>query len=334
MKIEERRGVRVELVKSVEAGSNVVGSRVKWAIIAVAVAALVSVPVWASSYVMQLLFLICLYLTMGQMWNLLGGYAGLVSLGQQIFIGLGAYTLAVMTELYRLPVWPSIFVGGVVSVLFGLVASRVLFRMHGVYFTIATWILAECLVVFFSNWEYVRMGQGFFIRSGYGTTGPEMYYPALGLALGSIALVFLLLRSKLGLGLTAMRDDEGAAESMGVEIFRSKLYCFLIASFMTGVTGGVYYLGQVFVQPYAVFSINWTVALVFIVIIGGIGTIEGPIVGAIIYVLLQQYLAAYAGVSLIILGVIAIAIILLAPQGIMGTIQRRLGWALLSTRRE
>ncbi len=295
---------------------------------------LFTVPSWTSQYVIQLLIWIFLYLAMGQMWNLLGGFAGLVSLGQQIFIGLGAYTLAMMTEVYKLPVWPSILAGGVLSVIFALFASRVLFRMHGVYFTIATWILAEALMVFFSNWEYVRMGQGFFIRSGYGTTGPEMYYPALALALGSIALVYLILRSKLGLGLMAMRDDEGAAESMGVEVFRSKLYCFLIAAFVTGFTGGVYYLGQVFVQPYAVFSINWTVALVFIVIIGGIGTIEGPILGAIIYVLLQQNLAQYAGVSLIILGVIAIAIILVAPQGIMGTLQKRFGFALLSTRRE
>lgn len=291
-------------------------------------------PLWASEYVILLLFLIFLYLAMGQMWNLLGGFAGLVSLGQQIFIGLGAYTLAVLSEVYKLPVWPSILVGGVVSVLFGLAASRVLFRMHGVYFTIATWILAECLVVFFSNWEYVRMGQGFFIRAGYGTTGVAMYYPALALALGSIALVYFLLRSKLGLGLMAMRDDETAAESMGVEVFRSKLYCFLIASFVTGIAGGVYYLSQVFVQPYAAFGINWTVALVFIVIIGGIGTIEGPIVGAVIYVLLQQFLSAYAGISMILLGAIAIVIILAAPQGIVGGLQKRFGFSLLSARRE
>ena len=301
---------------------------------AVLVLALITVPFWASEYVILLLFLIFLYLAMGQMWNLLGGFAGLVSLGQQIFIGLGAYSLAVLTEVYKMPVWPSILVGGVISVLFGIAASRVLFRMHGVYFTIATWILAECLVVFFSNWEYVRMGQGFFIRAGYGTTGIAMYYPAMALAVGSIALVYFLLNSKLGLGLMAMRDDEGAAESMGVEVFRSKLYCFLIASFVTGIAGGVYYLSQVFVQPYAAFGINWTVALVFIVIIGGIGTIEGPIIGSIIYVLLQQFLSAYAGISMVLLGAIAIIIILVAPQGIVGSVQKRFGFSLLSARRE
>jgi branched-chain amino acid transport system permease protein len=310
------------------------GSRAKWLVIAAIVAALVSVPLWASEYMLLLLFLIFLYLAMGQMWNLLGGFAGLVSLGQQIFIGLGAYTLAIMTEVYHLPVWPSVIAGGVISVLFGIGSCVVLFRMRGVYFTIATWILAECLVVFFSNWEYVRMGQGFFIRAGYGTTGVSVYYPALGLALGSIALVYLLLRSRLGLGLMAMRDDEGAAESMGVEIFRSKVYCFLVAAFVTGIAGAVYYLSQVFVQPYAAFGINWTVALVFIVIIGGIGTIEGPIVGAVIYVLLQQFLSPYAGISMIILGAIAIVIILVAPQGIVGTIQKRFGFTLLSTRRK
>jgi branched-chain amino acid transport system permease protein len=315
-------------------GKRALGSQLKWLGLAALVAALVSVPFWASEYVILLLYLIFLYMAMGQMWNLLGGFTGLVSLGQQIFIGLGAYTLAVMTEVYRLPVWPSVLVGGIISVLFGVASSVVLFRMRGVYFTIATWILAESLAVFFSNWEYVRMGTGFFIRAGYGTTGVAIYYPALLLALGSIALVYFLLRSKLGLGLMAMRDDEGAAESMGVEVFRSKLYCFLIAAFMTGITGAVYYLAQIFVQPYAAFSINWTVALVFIVVIGGIGTIEGPIVGAIMYVLLQQFLSSYVGISMIILGAVAIAIILVAPQGIVGTIQKRTGFTLLSTRRE
>jgi branched-chain amino acid transport system permease protein len=116
----------------------------------------------------------------------------------------------------------------------------------------------------------------------------------------------------------AMRDDEEVSETMGVEIFRSKLFCFLVAAFITGLTAGVLYVFQIFIQPYKAFSIDWTVVLVFIVIIGGIGTIEGPLVGAFLYVLL---------------GVIAITIILVAPKGIMGTLQEKTGFVILSPRR-
>jgi len=150
---------------------------------------------------------------------------------------------------------------------------------------------------------------------------------------GSVALVYALLRSRIGLGLMAMRDDDAVAETMGVAVFRSKLTCFLIAAFVTGVTAGILYTFQVFIQPYRGFAIDWTVKLVFIVIIGGIGTIEGPIVGAFLFVLLSQSLAEYFSVSMLILGTIAIIVILVAPKGIMGSLQEKLGFEVLSPRR-
>ena len=131
----------------------------------------------------------------------------------------------------------------------------------------------------------------------------------------------------------AMRDDEAVSETMGVEVFRSKLYCFLIAAAITGLAAGVIYVFQVFIQPYKAFAIDWTVILVFITIIGGIGTIEGPVVGAFIYVLLSQILAEYMSVSLFLLGAIAITVILVAPKGIMGTLQEKTGFEILSPRR-
>ncbi|MEW6425711.1 MAG: branched-chain amino acid ABC transporter permease [Bacillota bacterium] len=296
--------------------------------------ALLTMPLWAAQYLVLVFMLVFLYLTIAQMWNLLAGYAGLVSLGTQIFIGLGGYTLAVLTEYYGFPVWLGVLFGGVVAVLFALVISVPIFRMRGVYFTIATWIVAEALLVFFSNWAYVRQGMGFFIRAAYKLTTDQLYYAALFLGLGAVVLVYVLLRTKLGLGLMAMRDEETAAETAGVEIFRSKLACFLISSFVVGLTGGVFYLSQVFIQPYAAFGINWTIAVVFMVIIGGIGTIEGPVIGAVIYVILQQYLSEYVGMSLLILGAVAILVILASPAGIMGTVQKKFGFALLSPRRE
>ena len=303
---------------------------IAWAIILLV---LLTLPMWASNYITLIFFLSLLYMAFGQMWNLLAGYAGLVSLGQQIFIGLGGYSLAVLTELYGLPIWFAMLAGGVFGCLFALVSAKFLFRMKGVFFTIATWITAEAVLVYFSNWRFVRMGQGLFVRAAYTFSNSDLYYIALGLGLGSILLVSWILRSKLGLGLMAMRDNEDAAETVGVEIFRSKMYCYLIASFVTGVIGSVFYLNQAFIQPYAAFSISWTVAAVFLVIIGGIGTVEGPILGAVIYVFLQQYLSAYAGLSMLILGAIALILILAAPRGIIGTLQEKTGFHLFSFRR-
>ena len=292
-----------------------------------------TLPFWADEYVTTVFLQIFLYMSLGHMWNLLAGYTGLVSLGQQMFIGLGGYSLAVITELYRLPMILGLFVGGLVSVLFAWLISQPIFKMRGVYFTIGTWIAAEALAVFFSNWTYVRSGQGFNITVSYDLSTTDIYFVALAAGAGSMALVFLLLRSRVGLALMAMRDNEQAAETIGIELYRTKLRCFLLAAFVTGVTGGAFYLSIAYIQPFAAFGIDWTVAMVFMVIIGGIGTMEGPVLGAVFYVLMKQYLYAYPGISMIILGVIAIAIILVAPKGIMGTIHDRFGLELLSARR-
>jgi len=295
---------------------------------------LATVPVWGTDYLVLFFLLFCLYLAMSQMWNLLIGYSGLLSLGQQAFIGLAGYTVAVMCNYYGVYIWLSVFLGGLFSAILALFMSLFIFRMKWVYFGIGTWIFAEALLLWFSNWEYVKYGMGLFIKPTPPPSMTEIYYGSFFMGVGSVVLVYGILRSKLGLGLMAMRDDEEVSETMGVEVFRSKLYCFLIAAFITGLSAGVLYVFQIFIQPYKAFAIDWTVKLVFIVIIGGIGTIEGPIVGAFIYVLLSQWLAEYVSVSMLILGAIAIAVILLAPKGIMGTLQEKLGFEILSPRRK
>ena len=307
--------------------------KIRIALLVLVVLVLGSVSIFGDQYTKLLLMLAFLYMALGQFWNLLGGYAGLVSLGQQIFIGLGGYTLAVTVLYYGFPIWLGVLTGGVVALLFALVISPAIFRMSGVYFSIGTWVVAESLAIWFSNWEYVEMGQGLFIKPAKQLSVSQLYYLAMLVGVGSVALVYWVMRSKLGLALMAMRNDPGASETCGVSVFRNKLYCYLISSFCTGLTAGVLYLNMVFIQPYKAFGIDWTVALVFIVIIGGIGTIEGPIIGAVIYVLLQQYLSDYASVSMLALGVVAIIIMLIVPKGIMGTIQEKLGFEILSPRR-
>jgi len=175
---------------------------------------------------------------------------------------------------------------------------------------------------------------GLFVQPAYKTPLNQIYYAALLVGLGSVIVVYAILRSKLGLGLMAMRDDEEAAQNAGVEVFRCKLYCFLIAALITGLAAGVLYIHQIFIQPYKAFSIDWTVRLLFIVIIGGIGTIEGPIIGALIFVVLQQVFSEWLNVGLLLLGAVCIAVMLAAPRGIAGIIHDRSGFDVFPLRRE
>lgn len=306
----------------------------RWYVLGLLVLILGIVPLMGDQYLLFFCMLFCLYLALAQMWNLLAGYSGLISLGQQSFVGMGGYVVAVMSNYYGVYIWLGVLLGGVFSALLALFMSLFIFRMKGVYFAIGTWIFSEALLIWFSNWEYTKYGMGLFIKPNPNISMTEIFYASLIVGVGSVALVYGILRSKLGLGLMAMRDDEAVSETMGVEVFRSKLYCFLIGAFVTGSTAGILYIFQVFIQPYKAFAIDWTVKLVFIVIIGGIGTLEGPIVGAFLFVLLSQTLAEYFSVSMLILGAIAILVILIAPKGIMGTLQEKLGFEILSPRRK
>ncbi len=302
--------------------------------IALILAALIFIPHWASRYVVNVLLLVCVYVALASMWNLLAGYSGMVSLGQQMFIGLGGYTLAVLSLYYKVPIYLSVLLGGTVSVILALIISMSIFRMKGVYFAIGTWVIAEALGICFSNWGYVRYGMGLFIQPAYKLSMTSIYYGAVITCLVSLSLVYFLLRSKLGLALMAVRDDDVASEAMGVNILRCKLTCFLIIAFITGTGAGILYLNTIFIQPFEAFGIGWTVKLLFIVIIGGIGTVGGPIIGAIIFVLLQQFLSEYVGYNLIILGAITIAVIFFAPRGVLGTLQMKLGFELFPVRRQ
>jgi branched-chain amino acid transport system permease protein len=291
------------------------------------------IPLCASRYVVNVILLVCVYVTLASMWNLLAGYAGMVSLGQQMFIGMGGYTLAVSSMYYNTPIFLGVIFGGLISVILALIISLPVFRMKGVYFAIGTWVIAESLGLCFSNWKYVKYGMGLFIQPAYKLSMSTIYYGALLVSIGSIALVYLLLRSNLGLALMAIRDDDVASEGMGVDIFRCKLTCFLISAFVSGVAAGILYLNTIFIQPFEAFGIGWTVNLLFIVIIGGIGTVEGPIVGAVIFIILQQFLSEYVGYNLIIFGVITILVIFFMPAGIAGAFQRKFGIEIFPVRR-
>ena len=286
-----------------------------------------------SNNLMRYLLKIFLYITLGEMWNLLSGFTGMTSLGQQAFIGMAGYSVAVMTTSYKMSFWMGILVGAVIAIIMSLILSFILFRMRGMYFAIATWVIAEALCVWFKSWGYVGSGSGMSVSAKPYPKTPDIYLMALTLCVIAMIVVYVLLRTKTGLGLTAMRDDADAASAVGVNIFKSKLLVYVIAALFTALAGAVFFINKGTIYPDSGFDINWTVSMVFIVIFGGIGTVSGPIIGAVAYVLLDEFLAKVPGWSNIILGAIAILVILFLPDGIMGTLQKKLHFEIFSQKR-
>ena len=286
-----------------------------------------------SSNIMRILLSMCLYCSMATMWNLMSGHCGLTSLGQQSFIGLAGYTLAVMTATYGLPYWTAIIIGGVLAGLRALGMSLVFFRMRGMYFAVATWITAEALKTIFTSWGFVKKGAGMTVKLRPYPSTTEIFILALTLAIVATLVVHFLLKSRTGLGLSAMGNDADAASSVGVNIFKSKLICFVVSGFFTGIAGVIFYMNKGSIFPSGGFGIDWTVSIVFIAIIGGVGTFAGPIVGSVIYVLLYEFLSKYPGTSNIILGIIAIVVIVVMPDGIVGTLQKKFKFEIMSLRR-
>ncbi len=279
-----------------------------------------------TSNIMRILLNMCLYCAVANMWNLMSGHCGLTSLGQQAFIGMAGYSLAVLTSYHGMSYWVAILVGGVLAGVLALVLSLVFFRMRGMYFAVATWITAEALKTIFTSWSYVKQGAGMTIKISPYPKTKEIFLLSLTLAIISTLVVNYLLRSRTGLGLRAMGDDADAASSLGVNIKGSKLICFVLSGVFTGFAGVIFYLNKGSIFPTGGFSIDWTVSIVFIVIIGGVGTFAGPIVGSVLYVLLYEFLSKYAGISNIILGIIAILVILIMPDGVVGTLQKKLNF--------
>ena len=286
-----------------------------------------------SNNTMRYLFKIFLYITMGSMWNLMSGFTGMTSLGQQVFVGIAGYSVAVMTSTYKMSMWMGLLVGAVVGVVFAFILSFVLFRMRGMYFAVATWLIAEAVKLWFNSWPYVRQGAGMTIAVKQIPKIRELYIYGLVLCVIALVVIYALLRTKTGLGLTAMRDDADASSSVGVNIFKSKLLCYLICSLFIALAGGLFALQKGSVLPSSSFGIDWTVAMVFIVILGGVGTMAGPILGGIIYVILSEFLAHVPGWSNIILGAIAILVIIFLPDGIIGTLQKKLNFEIFSQKR-
>lgn len=286
----------------------------------------------ASTNSMRYMIQIFLYIALGQMWNLLSGFAGMTSLGQQLYIGLAGYVVAIATTIFHFPLAVGVLLAVGVAIVLSPIISLLMLRLKGMYFSIATWVVAEAFSMFFYSWEYVNQGGGMTIILQPYPRLLEICLFSLTICIAAVSATYILLRSKAGLGIVAMRDDSTAASSVGVNSFRHRVLTCVIAAGFCALAGCAFFINKGVIYPDSGFNINWTVSMIFIVTIGGSGTISGPIVGSIIYVLLQEYLAHFPGWSNIILGIITILTILFLPRGIMGTVQNKLGFEIFSAK--
>lgn len=347
-----------------------------WALALLVVMLFVPAFVARDSYTLHLLFSVFVFATLGHAWNLMAGYAGLLSFGQQVFIGIGGFAQAIVFYYTPASIWVAWPVAGIASLAFAWLLSlpireggdtrrrtmigvgvavvlwilyewlvavvpeadvfgshyvrRValllliflgalpLLRLQGAYFAVATWLIAESVASVFNEWRTVGAGGGMQLKSE--VTLVQLYYVAFALMVVTTAAIWRWMRSPYGLALTAIRDDEDAARSSGVNITTVKAAVFLFGGAVTGLAAGLYYMDVVIITPPGAFAISWAAYIVFIVVAGGMGTVAGPVIGAVIFIIVDRLLVAAVGQGLLVLGILSIALMLVLPRGVMGLV--------------
>ncbi|GMV01768.1 MAG: hypothetical protein KJZ98_10220 [Burkholderiaceae bacterium] len=346
-----------------------------WALAITLVLLLLPAVLQPNSYTLHLLFSVFVFAILGHGWNLLAGYAGLLSFGQQVFIGLGGFAQALLFYYSPTPIWLSWPMAGLAPLLFAwllclplresggrrrmwvgvavavalwllyewliavepqadvfgshyvrrvaillliFLGALPMLRLKGAYFAIATWLVAEAVATIFNSWRVAGAGGGMQLKSD--VTLPQLYYVALVLLVVTTAVIWRWMRSTWGLALTAVRDDEEAARSSGVDVSKVKAAVFLFSAAITGLASGLYFMDVVIITPPSAFAISWASYIVFVVVAGGMGTVAGPVIGAVLFIVVDRMLAAAAGQGLLVLGVLSILLMLLLPRGVMGVV--------------
>ena len=313
-------------------------SHVFRAIAGLVVAGLALAPLLAEASVLTVLTQFFSLLVLAMMWNLLAGYADIVSVGQHGFVGVGAYAMFGLTSVAAINPYLALPLAGLVTLIIAIPAMAIIFRLRTVYLAIGTWVVAEVMMLVAGKIPGLGLGSGaslpVAVARGLGTNPADrfaaIYYLAFGLAVIAFVSMVFLLRSRIGLGLTAMRDNEEAAGAMGVNLLRTRILSFLWTAPFLGLAGAIITLQKLRVSPAASFSMNdWTVFVIFIVVIGGIGSLEGPIIGTVLFFLLREYLAQLGTWYMMLLGALSIAVILFEPRGLWGIVQRHTKFSIV-----
>ena len=299
--------------------------------------AVVSMPWWATAGNIRDVVQLCCYIAVAQMWNLMAGYGGLVSVGQQTFIGVSAYTMFSMAQLWGINPFLAVVLCLVAPAIVAVPTYALLHRLDGPYFAIGTWVVAEVFRLATSVFPYVNSGAGMSLRV---MTDYSAYERAIGISLLCALLLLVtiggsywLLRSRYGLALTAIRDNPVAAASQGVNVGRLRFLIWIGAAVGTGFAGAIYFMAQLRITPPSAYDPNWANIAIFIVMVGGLGSLEGVLIGALIYFFADRWFGDYGATYLVVLGLLTLAMALFARGGVWGLICKVVDAPWFPTRR-
>jgi len=302
-----------------------------------ALGGIASMPLWATQGQIRDVVELCCYIAVAQMWNLLAGYAGIVSVGQQAFVGVAAYALFIMAQLWGLNPFVAVVLAMIAPVLLAIPTYGLLHRLDGPYFAIGTWVIAEVMRLATSVFGYVNAGAGMSLRvmASYSATERAVGVSILCalMLLVTVGGSYWLLRSRYGLALIALRDNPVAAASQGVAVGRLRFLIWVAAAAGTGLAGAIYFMAQLRITPPSAYDPNWANIAIFIVMVGGLGSLEGVIIGALIYFFADRWFGEYGATYLVVLGLLTLFMALFARGGIWGLICRRVDAPWFPTRR-
>ena len=299
--------------------------------VAVVIAAIALAKLRVNPYVYFAGYVVLQYVVIATAWNILGGYAGYVNFGTPAFFALGAYTAVALIQSIRAPLPVLIVAGGLVSGLLGLGIGYLTLRLRGVFFSIATLALSIVLQTVMVNWEYVGGSRGMSVirPSGppFGSYVTFLFTVMAGLAVLSVLVAWFIERSWIGRGLAALRDNEEAAECMGVPTLRLKLLATTVSGVLLGVAGAPFPYYVTFVEPNSAFSLDYAVNALAMPMIGGTTSWIGPVLGAVLLGTAQQLatVTISSELNLFIVGVVLVAFVVLAPEGLIGLARRLRG---------
>ena len=309
-----------------------------YALLLIGLLFLLVLPHFLSSYALGIFILIFFYAYLGQSWNILTGYTGVISLGHSIYVGIGAYVTIYLTMTLGLSPWIGMWVGGICAGIVGLVIGFFGFRfgLKGVYFVLLTIAFAEIGRLIVLHLKVFGSFQGLFITPQFSFANFQFkgnlpyYYIALGYVIFSLIVVRLIERSKVGRYIVALREDEDAAESLGVDVFRYKMIAICISAFMTSLGGAFYANYLYYLHPGTMMSMAFSIEIILRPIIGGMGTVLGPVIGSFLITPLAELSrtffskAGYEGLHLVIYGVLLVAVVLFFPRGVISYIKKAL----------
>lgn len=293
------------------------------AILGAAILFFAVLPLFADTYKISFFLLLFMYLTLAGSWNIITGYTGYLALGHAAFFGIGAYTSAILVTKFSIP-WPiGALAGGMAAAFGAAIMGGICLRLRHIFFAIATLAFGEAIRVVALSWDKLTAG-GMGISIPPSPNLAPFYYAMFGCAVATVAMTYLLARSDFGLRLLAIREDEDAAESVGIDTTRAKIVAFILSAVLCGVAGGIYAPYITYIEPISVFSLLITTQLIVMAVFGGTGTVWGPVIGVAVLGTLQElFWANFPYFHRVLFGALIVVTILFMPNGLIELLKKR-----------